>query len=109
MAPPTLHRLALIGGLVILAASLTSWSQTSTFTLHLDSGGGGYIAHGGKVWIADSFFIGGSAISTTTPVFNTTDSRIWGPLPSDLIIGRPVVRLLPLNDISILPGQDNLQ
>lgn len=77
MAPPTLHRLALIGGLVILAASLTSWSQTSTFTLHLDSGGGGYIAHGGKVWIADSFFIGGSAISTTTPIFNTTDSTVY--------------------------------
>ncbi|MBU6231051.1 MAG: signal peptidase I [Patescibacteria group bacterium] len=34
----------------------------------------------------------------------SSDSRAWGPLPADLIVGRPVVRLFPLDKISILPG-----
>ena len=32
------------------------------------------------------------------------DSRSWGPLPENLIIGRAVVRLLPLSRIGVLPG-----
>lgn len=32
------------------------------------------------------------------------DSRSWGILPKEDIIGRPVLRLLPVNEISILPG-----
>jgi signal peptidase I len=32
------------------------------------------------------------------------DSRFWGPLPEDLIIGRPLVRLLPFSSLSFLPG-----
>lgn len=35
----------------------------------------------------------------------SSDSRAWGPLPKNLIIGRPFVRLFPLNKLSILPGQ----
>ncbi len=35
----------------------------------------------------------------------SSDSRAWGPLPANLIVGRPFVRLLPLNMISILPGE----
>lgn len=34
----------------------------------------------------------------------SSDSRSWGALPEDLIIGRAFVRLLPLNSISYLPG-----
>ncbi len=34
----------------------------------------------------------------------SSDSRSWGVLPEDLIIGRAFVRLLPLNSISYLPG-----
>jgi signal peptidase I len=33
------------------------------------------------------------------------DSRVWGPLDKHFIIGRPIVRLLPLNKISVLPGE----
>lgn len=32
------------------------------------------------------------------------DSRAWGPLSEDLLVGRPLVRLFPFRDISITPG-----
>jgi signal peptidase I len=35
----------------------------------------------------------------------SSDSRIWGTLPKKYIIGTPILRLLPLNKISIWPGQ----
>jgi|SRR3989344_2195520 len=34
----------------------------------------------------------------------SSDSRIWGTLPRDLIVGRPIVRLLPIGDAEVLPG-----
>ncbi len=34
----------------------------------------------------------------------SSDSRIWGPLPKNLIIGRAFLRLLPLSGIGIFPG-----
>jgi signal peptidase I len=34
----------------------------------------------------------------------SSDSRVWGKLTSDLIVGRAYLRLLPLNRISYLPG-----
>lgn len=37
----------------------------------------------------------------------SSDSRAWGPLDTRFIVGRPIVRLLPLNTLSILPGQHN--
>lgn len=36
------------------------------------------------------------------------DSRSWGPLPSDLIVGKAFIRLLPPQKISLLPGHYNL-
>jgi len=38
----------------------------------------------------------------------SSDSRIWGPLPDNLIVGRAVMRLLPLKNIGIMPGSVNL-
>lgn len=35
----------------------------------------------------------------------SSDSRIWGSLNRDLIIGRVLTRLLPVNRISIFPGE----
>ena len=32
------------------------------------------------------------------------DSRAWGPVPKDLIIGRPIIRLLPISKMNFLPG-----
>jgi signal peptidase I len=34
----------------------------------------------------------------------SSDSRVWGPLPAQNIIGRVFIRLLPANQIGILPG-----
>ncbi len=34
------------------------------------------------------------------------DSRSWGPVSSNLIIGRAIVRALPLNQIGIFPGKE---
>lgn len=35
----------------------------------------------------------------------SADSRIWGALPRELIVGRPLVRLLPLSQIALFPGE----
>lgn len=35
---------------------------------------------------------------------NSSDSRLWGPLPRDLIAGRALVRLLPLSKFGVFPG-----
>jgi signal peptidase I len=32
------------------------------------------------------------------------DSRVWGPVPRDLIVGRALLRLLPVSEIGALPG-----
>lgn len=36
----------------------------------------------------------------------SSDSRIWGPVPENLVVGRTIVRLWPFNKINILPGQN---
>lgn len=35
----------------------------------------------------------------------SSDSRYWGALPKENIIGRPIARLLPFSKISLLPGE----
>lgn len=35
------------------------------------------------------------------------DSRSWGPLNKKYIIGKPLLRLLPISEISLSPGDDN--
>lgn len=37
----------------------------------------------------------------------SADSRLWGTLPANDIIGRPVLRLWPLNEIGALPGDES--
>lgn len=34
------------------------------------------------------------------------DSRSWGPLKKEFILGKPVLRLWPISKIGILPGED---
>lgn len=34
----------------------------------------------------------------------SSDSRLWGPLPASLLIGRAYLRLYPFQDIDIFPG-----
>jgi len=35
---------------------------------------------------------------------NSSDSRLWGTLPKENIIGRTYLRLFPFNEISVFPG-----
>jgi len=37
----------------------------------------------------------------------SSDSRVWGPLPKDLIVGRAFLRLFPFNQIEIFPESLN--
>ncbi len=39
----------------------------------------------------------------------SSDSRAWGALPRDLIVGRPLVRLFPLGSLSLFPGTDSIE
>lgn len=34
----------------------------------------------------------------------SSDSRSWGPVSRKLIVGRPIVRLLPIKELDLLPG-----
>ncbi len=34
----------------------------------------------------------------------SSDSRVWGPVSKKLIVGRALVRLWPINQIQVLPG-----
>lgn len=34
----------------------------------------------------------------------SSDSRLWGALPAELIVGRAFVRLYPITEITLLPG-----
>ncbi len=38
---------------------------------------------------------------------NSLDSRIWGPLPKEDIVGRVLVRLFPVSDAGLFPGKHN--
>lgn len=35
----------------------------------------------------------------------SSDSRVWGALPDDMIVGRAVVRLLPFTEVGLFPGK----
>ena len=61
--------------------------------------GGTFLADGNSVKVPDNqYFVMGDNRA------GSSDSRIWGPVPKKFIIGRPIMRLLPLNEIGVWPG-----
>ena len=36
---------------------------------------------------------------------NSSDSRVWGVLKRDLIVGTPLIRLFPIQDFGLYPGE----
>lgn len=38
----------------------------------------------------------------------SSDSRSWGPLPRDLVVGRALLRLLPITQVDLFPGHVTL-
>lgn len=39
----------------------------------------------------------------------SSDSRVWGPLPRENIVGRAFVRLLPMGEFAVFPGSTDSQ
>jgi len=84
----------------IKAGAVTVYNEENKAGLKLD---GSYVVYPkiedfSKKLGPDEYFVMGDNRA------GSSDSRIWGTLPKKYIIGRPILRLLPLNKISIWPG-----
>ncbi len=71
----------------------------------------------GFVWEQGTFNKGRDGVRFTTTLNNneyfvlgdnrgeSADSRIWGALPRERIVGRPLIRLFPLSKVDVFPGE----
>ncbi|PIQ92533.1 MAG: signal peptidase I [Parcubacteria group bacterium CG11_big_fil_rev_8_21_14_0_20_39_22] len=75
------------GGFVIEEPYIENKTDSENFTLTLSD---------------DEYFV----LGDNRPV--SSDSRVWGALSEDMIVGRPFLRLYPFSLISIFPGIDQV-
>lgn len=93
--------IGLPGETVHINRGVTSISRTDGSTIILDES---YVVTEDATYSldttlgSDQFFVMGD----NRP--RSSDSRVWGPLPKEDLIGRAYIRLLPFNQIGILPG-----
>jgi signal peptidase I len=93
--------IGLPGETVHISGNTVSVSKTDGSSVVLDES---YIVNHGNgsdadyTVPADDYFVMGD----NRP--ESSDSRIWGPLPRQNIVGRVFVRLLPIQEASVFPG-----
>lgn len=93
--------IGLPGETVHINRGVTSISRTDGSTIILDES---YVVTEDATYSLDTtlgtdqFFVMGD----NRP--RSSDSRVWGPLPKEDLIGRAYIRLLPFNQMGILPG-----
>lgn len=105
---PTNHKRFLIkriiglpGETITLEGSKVTIKQQDGSTLQLKEEylNGNFSTYGSWVLSEDEYFVMGDNRQ------NSSDSRTWGALDEDLIVGRTFLRLFPINHINISPGK----
>ncbi len=105
---PTNHKRFLIkriiglpGETITLEGSKVTIKQQDGSTLQLKEEylNGNFSTYGSWVLSEDEYFVMGDNRQ------NSSDSRTWGALDEDLIVGRTFLRLFPLNHINVSPGK----
>jgi len=79
------------------AAHPEGFALNEPFITHPDTDSGTYVVPQGEYFVMGDNRAG------------SYDSRSWGMLPDANIRGRAILRLLPLNTISILPGKEHYE
>jgi signal peptidase I len=82
---------------IIDTAHPEGFTLAEPYLTHLSTDSGTYVVPAGE------YFVMGDNRS------GSYDSRAWGFLPDANIRGRALVRLLPLNTVSVLPGKEHYE
>lgn len=93
--------IGLPGEVVHIDRGSVTVTKSDGTTLALDES---YVVHEDATYTLDSAVGPGEYFVMGDNRPRSSDSRVWGTLPRDNIIGRAYVRILPLAKASVLPG-----